>query len=274
MTTPPSWAPRRRSAQGDIPQHPLPDGADVKLVKPAPDDWDGGGVEQPTMELRAASVPPQAIPAEISIPPQAIPPEISIPAQASAPAVEEAAPGPVFVDSTGRRGRNFRRVGWLIGVVCVGFAGVLATAVMSAGSGAPELDIPDPAQRGPAAAPQSPSAAVPGSGTTPAPGGSTAPGASNAPSPAGGTGPQRETAPATRTSADHPTDPSATASPPTGTTATPARTATAPATTAATAAPPPPPATTAPGSATDPHSPVPGDPDPSTPADHTQQEAP
>ncbi|MFL9657815.1 hypothetical protein ACJ7VE_29355 [Streptomyces sp. PB17] len=43
------------------------------------------------------------------------------------------AEGPVFVDSTGRRARLLRRLGLLIGAVCVGYTAVLGLAFMGVG---------------------------------------------------------------------------------------------------------------------------------------------
>jgi hypothetical protein len=42
--------------------------------------------------------------------------------------------GPVFVDSTGRRSKVLRRVGLLVGAVCLTYAGVLAAAFMGWGT--------------------------------------------------------------------------------------------------------------------------------------------
>ncbi|MEU3730370.1 hypothetical protein AB0E81_13285 [Streptomyces sp. NPDC033538] len=44
------------------------------------------------------------------------------------------AEGPVFVDSTGRRARLLRRLGLLVGAVCVGYAAVLGLAFMGIGT--------------------------------------------------------------------------------------------------------------------------------------------
>ncbi len=41
--------------------------------------------------------------------------------------------GPVFVDSTGRRARLLRRLGLLLGAVCVGYTAVLGLAFMGVG---------------------------------------------------------------------------------------------------------------------------------------------
>ncbi|MGW3970594.1 hypothetical protein ACWEFD_15010 [Streptomyces ardesiacus] len=43
------------------------------------------------------------------------------------------AEGPVFVDSTGRRARLLRRIGLLLGAVCVGYTAVLGLAFMGVG---------------------------------------------------------------------------------------------------------------------------------------------
>ncbi|MFI1755659.1 hypothetical protein [Streptomyces sp. NPDC020571] len=43
------------------------------------------------------------------------------------------AEGPVFVDSTGRRARLLRRLGLLMGAVCVGYTAVLGLAFMGVG---------------------------------------------------------------------------------------------------------------------------------------------
>ncbi|GGQ93153.1 hypothetical protein [Streptomyces flaveolus] len=44
------------------------------------------------------------------------------------------AEGPVFVDNSGRRARLLRRLGLLVGVVCVGYAAVLGLAFMGIGT--------------------------------------------------------------------------------------------------------------------------------------------
>jgi hypothetical protein len=45
----------------------------------------------------------------------------------------EPSPGPVFVDSSGRRARLLRRAGILLGVACVGYAVVLGMAFVGWG---------------------------------------------------------------------------------------------------------------------------------------------
>jgi cytoskeletal protein RodZ len=77
-------------------------------------------------------------------------------------------PGPVFVDSSGRRGRGLRLFGWLVGVVCVGFAAVLVTTLMSARSDAPQLDIPDQQQQ--STVPSAPRAPAPSKPAVPSSG--------------------------------------------------------------------------------------------------------
>ncbi|MFF8399483.1 hypothetical protein [Streptomyces sp. NPDC016172] len=65
----------------------------------------------------------------------------------SEPAIENRAPrgrrrkrgngsaeGPVFVDNSGRRARLLRRIGLLLGVVCLGYATVLGAAFMGWGT--------------------------------------------------------------------------------------------------------------------------------------------
>lgn len=44
-----------------------------------------------------------------------------------------AADGPVFVDNSGRRSRLLRRIGTLVGVICLGYAVVLGMAFMGWG---------------------------------------------------------------------------------------------------------------------------------------------
>lgn len=99
-------------------------------------DPDESGLDQSTMQLRTV--------------------EVRVRAAAAAPAGDASSPAPVFVDSSGRRGRGLRLFGWLVGVVCVGFAAVLITTLMSARSGAPELQIPDQQRTSAPAAPQAP----------------------------------------------------------------------------------------------------------------------
>ncbi|MFI8193003.1 hypothetical protein ACIF8T_30245 [Streptomyces sp. NPDC085946] len=44
------------------------------------------------------------------------------------------ADGPVFVDTSGRRAKLLRRIGLLLGAVCLGYAGVLGAAFMGWGT--------------------------------------------------------------------------------------------------------------------------------------------
>ncbi|WP_435283709.1 hypothetical protein [Streptomyces koelreuteriae] len=46
----------------------------------------------------------------------------------------ESAEGPVFVDNSGRRARLLRRIGLVLGVVCLGYAAVLGAAFMGWGT--------------------------------------------------------------------------------------------------------------------------------------------
>ncbi|WP_150133682.1 hypothetical protein [Streptomyces hyaluromycini] len=59
------------------------------------------------------------------------------------------AEGPVFVDSSGRRSKVLRRVGLLLGVVCLAYTGVLGAAFMGWGTSlTPDSLIPDFARAG------------------------------------------------------------------------------------------------------------------------------
>ncbi|MET9081489.1 hypothetical protein ACIPX0_43040 [Streptomyces sp. NPDC090075] len=59
------------------------------------------------------------------------------------------AEGPVFVDSSGRRSKVLRRVGLLLGVVCLAYTGVLGAAFMGWGTSlTPDSLIPDFARGG------------------------------------------------------------------------------------------------------------------------------
>ncbi|MER5973876.1 hypothetical protein ABT112_29895 [Streptomyces sp. NPDC002055] len=50
--------------------------------------------------------------------------------------------GPVFVDSSGRRRRKLRRIGWILGAGCAGYAAVLVYSLLGGNAGAPWLLIP------------------------------------------------------------------------------------------------------------------------------------
>ncbi|MFI6641651.1 hypothetical protein [Streptomyces sp. NPDC050504] len=54
---------------------------------------------------------------------------------------------PVFVDATGRRGKSFRRLGWVLAAGCACFAVTLVVSVLGGSSAAPSLPVPDPAER-------------------------------------------------------------------------------------------------------------------------------
>ncbi|MFI1725993.1 hypothetical protein [Streptomyces sp. NPDC020489] len=73
----------------------------------------------------------------------------------------ESAEGPVFVDNSGRRSRLLRRIGLLVGVLCVGYAVVLGLAFMGIGASTPSSLLPfgggqggPGAQNGPGTEPQ------------------------------------------------------------------------------------------------------------------------
>ncbi|MFC8081000.1 hypothetical protein ACFUN8_36335 [Streptomyces sp. NPDC057307] len=48
----------------------------------------------------------------------------------------------VFVDTSGRRGRTFRRFGWAVAIVCACYATTVAASLVGGSSGAPFLRIP------------------------------------------------------------------------------------------------------------------------------------
>jgi hypothetical protein len=54
----------------------------------------------------------------------------------------ESAEGPVFVDNSGRRSKMLRRIGLLVGVLCVGYAVVLGLAFMGIGTSSPSNLLP------------------------------------------------------------------------------------------------------------------------------------
>jgi hypothetical protein len=67
------------------------------------------------------------------------------PAQESGPARGSQAEGadkPVFVDASGRRGRKFRRAGWIIAIACACYALTLVAALIGGSSSAPWLNLP------------------------------------------------------------------------------------------------------------------------------------
>ncbi|WP_171053066.1 hypothetical protein [Streptomyces marianii] len=83
-------------------------------------------------------------------------------------APQEDADGPVFVDESGRRSKKFRRIGWVLALVCAGYAVTLVVALIGGNSNAPSLLIPGPADDkadtaeetpGPSEAPSAPAGA-------------------------------------------------------------------------------------------------------------------
>ncbi|MFJ9109102.1 hypothetical protein [Streptomyces sp. NPDC102283] len=57
------------------------------------------------------------------------------------PAPPDGSDGPVFVDESGRRGKTFRRLGWVLASVCVAYAVTLVLAVLGGNSSAPWLPL-------------------------------------------------------------------------------------------------------------------------------------
>lgn len=57
------------------------------------------------------------------------------------PAPPDGSDGPVFVDESGRRGKTFRRLGWVLASVCVAYAVTLVLAVLGGNSSAPLLPL-------------------------------------------------------------------------------------------------------------------------------------
>ncbi|MFD9566082.1 hypothetical protein [Streptomyces sp. NPDC059994] len=66
-------------------------------------------------------------------------------AQAPVPAGDP--DGPVFVDESGRRGKNLRRLGWVFGLACTCYAVMLVGSLLGGSSRAPWLGIPGPAAK-------------------------------------------------------------------------------------------------------------------------------
>ncbi|MFJ6614185.1 hypothetical protein ACIQPT_28325 [Streptomyces sp. NPDC091289] len=60
------------------------------------------------------------------------------------PAPPDGSDGPVFVDESGRRGKTFRRLGWVLATVCAAYAVTLVFAVLGGNSSAPWLPLSDP----------------------------------------------------------------------------------------------------------------------------------
>ncbi|MFD9793273.1 hypothetical protein ACFWXK_20255 [Streptomyces sp. NPDC059070] len=68
-------------------------------------------------------------------------------AQAPVPVPAGDPDGPVFVDESGRRGKNLRRLGWLFGLACTCYAVMLVGSLLGGNSRAPWLGIPGPAAK-------------------------------------------------------------------------------------------------------------------------------
>jgi len=80
------------------------------------------------------------------------------PDQATRRARRRTEPSPVFVDTSGRRQRRVRRIGWLLAVPAAGYLALLASSLL----GGPTIDAPFLPQAPAAQAPTSPSDAAPG----------------------------------------------------------------------------------------------------------------
>ncbi|MGW0855155.1 hypothetical protein [Streptomyces sp. NPDC002690] len=63
------------------------------------------------------------------------------------PGTPEASDGPVFVDESGRRSKNFRRAGWLVALGCAVFAAVLVLSLLGGSSAAPWLPLTSQEQK-------------------------------------------------------------------------------------------------------------------------------
>lgn len=75
--------------------------------------------------------------------------QVHFPAQdlAQAPVPAGDPDGPVFVDESGRRGKNLRRLGWVFGLACTCYAVMLVGSLVGGSSRAPGLGIPGPAAK-------------------------------------------------------------------------------------------------------------------------------
>ncbi|MFF4648893.1 hypothetical protein [Streptomyces sp. NPDC001380] len=104
----------------------------------------------------------------------------------SAPAEVDASP--VFVDRTGRRGRRLRGLGWVVGVVCVGFAVAMIAGLVGVQSQAPSFAVPDTANTTPPSQYVNAPLPSPPRGTRPRPGRVPAGGPGPAAGPAGAAG--------------------------------------------------------------------------------------
>ncbi|WP_098026485.1 hypothetical protein, partial [Streptomyces sp. st115] len=63
------------------------------------------------------------------------------------PAPPDGSDGPVFVDESGRRGKTFRRLGWVLAAVCAAYAVTLVFAVLGGNSSAPWLPLSGPEEK-------------------------------------------------------------------------------------------------------------------------------
>ncbi|MGC5361939.1 hypothetical protein ACPXCE_09665 [Streptomyces sp. DT24] len=57
------------------------------------------------------------------------------------PEASEGSDGPVFVDESGRRSKTFRRLGWVLTIICACYAVTLVVSVLGGNSSAPWLPI-------------------------------------------------------------------------------------------------------------------------------------
>ncbi|NDZ73980.1 hypothetical protein G3I36_23665 [Streptomyces sp. SID10362] len=121
------------------------------------------------------------------------------------------AEGPVFVDSTGRRARLLRRLGLLLGAVCVGYTAVLGLAFMGVGiSVNPSALLPFGAGGGGGGGGGGPEGGPgPGGGTRPQGGGAAPTDVPPSPAPAASSSAVPSTDPSTAPSTDLSTAPSA-----------------------------------------------------------------
>lgn len=104
------------------------------------------------------------------------------------PGTPEASDGPVFVDESGRRSKNFRRAGWLVALGCAAFATILVLSLLGGSSAAPWLPLTSQEQKGENKEKDADAPSVDPSGSAGVPG-ATDPGATTGPTPdAGATG--------------------------------------------------------------------------------------
>ncbi|MFJ9887777.1 hypothetical protein ACIQRW_18170 [Streptomyces sp. NPDC091287] len=66
---------------------------------------------------------------------------------AGEPAPPDGTDGPVFVDESGRRGKTFRRIGWVLASVCVAYAVTLVLALLGGNSSAPWLPLSETGEK-------------------------------------------------------------------------------------------------------------------------------